>query len=256
MNTLSSSRPTGTNLRPALRLLGALALLTVVGAPALHAQAAPAAANSAAVPTLRNDWLTRHEKFNAIAKQGGVNLLFVGDSITDFWGSGSRGKPIWDKRYAPLKAANFGISGDRTEHVLWRLQNGNLDGIQPKVVVLMIGTNNLPADNTPAQIAEGVAAILKEIHTRCPASKVLLLGVFPRGEKANNPARAPIAEINRLIGKFDDGKQVHFLDIGAKFLTPDGTLTKEIMADALHPGLAGYQIWADAMQPKLDELLK
>lgn len=238
-------------MKPLVRLLPVLLLGLACSAVLRAADSAPV--NPAVVPTLRNDWLARHEGFNAIAKKGGVDLLFVGDSITDGWRSG--GKEIWTKRYEPLKAANFGISGDKTEHVLWRLKNGNLDGIQPKVAVVMIGTNNTGRD-TVAQIAEGVAAIVKEIRTRCPATKVLLLAVFPRMEKADAPVRAKIAEINGLIARLDDGKSVFFLDIGPKFLEADGTLPKSIMPDALHPNAAGYQIWADAMQDKLAELLK
>lgn len=236
-------------MKPLVRLLPVLLL----GLSVVLRAADPAPVNPAAVPTLRNDWLVRHEGFNAIAKKGGVDLLFVGDSITDGWRNG--GKAVWLERYEPLKAANFGIGGDKTEHVLWRLQNGNLDGIQPKVTVLMIGTNNTGRDTVP-QIAEGVTAIVNEIRTRCPATKILLLAIFPRSEKADAPVRAKIAEINGLIAKLDDGKSVFFLDIGQKFLEADGTLPKSIMPDALHPNAAGYQIWADAMQDKLAELLK
>jgi lysophospholipase L1-like esterase len=232
-----------------LRIILPALLIAVAGSAALRAEAP----NPAVVPTLRNDWLLRHEGFNAIAKKGGVDLLFVGDSITDAWRNA--GKAIWAERYEPLKAANFGISGDKTEHVLWRLQNGNLDGIQPKLAVLMIGTNNTGRDSAP-QIAEGVTAIVNEIHKRCPATKILLLAVFPRAENADNPVRAKIAEINSIIAKLDDGQKVFFLDIGQKFLTADGTLPKSIMPDALHPNANGYKIWAEAMQEKLDSLLK
>lgn len=235
-------------------VIAPLFAFALLGALSLHAQAAPApTANPATVPTLRNDWLVRHEGFNAIAKKGGVDLLFVGDSITDFWAKA--GNAIWAARYAPLKAANFGISGDKTEHVLWRLQNGNLDGIKPKVVVLMIGTNNAGRDSAP-QIAEGVTAIVLEIRKQSPATKILLLAVFPRSEKPDHPLRAKLAAVNATIAQLDDAKSVHFLDIGQKFLQADGVMSKEVMPDFLHPGAAGYQIWADAMQPKLDELLK
>lgn len=238
-------------MKPLVRLLPVLLLGLACSVVLRAADSAPV--NPATVPTLRNDWLARHEGFNAIAKKGGVDLLFVGDSITDSWRN--TGKAAWAQRYEPLKAANFGISGDKTEHVLWRLQNGNLDGIQPKVAVVMIGTNNTGRDSAP-QIAEGVTAIVKEIRTRCPATKILLLAIFPRTEKADAPIRAKLAEINGLIAQLDDGKGVFFLDIGQKFLEADGTLPKRIMPDALHPNTAGYWIWADAMQDKLAELLK
>lgn len=213
----------------------------------------PAAENSAVVPTLRNDWLQRHNGFVAEAKKGGIDLLFVGDSITDFWRN--RGKNVWNERYASLKAANFGISGDRTEHVLWRLQNGELQGIDPKVTVLMIGTNNL-GRNTVEQIAAGVTAIVDEIKKQLPHTRILLLAIFPRDEKPDSPSRTKIAAINAILSKLDDGgRSVAYLDIGQKFLQADGVLSPTIMPDFLHPNEKGYEIWADAMAPKLAALL-
>ncbi|MDP3069809.1 MAG: platelet-activating factor acetylhydrolase IB subunit [Opitutaceae bacterium] len=211
-------------------------------------------------------WVKRHEEFVALAKQGGVEVLFVGDSITDFWrreDKKSGGKKIWDQHFAPLKAANFGISGDRTQHVLWRLENGELEGISPKVVVLMIGTNNTGFErdgktvrNTPAETAEGVTAIVKKLRTALPQAKILLLGIFPRGEKPDHPQRRQIAEINAVIAKLADRKTVHYLDLGPRFLTATGALPKEFMPDFLHPGELGYEIWADAIKAPLAELLK
>jgi lysophospholipase L1-like esterase len=205
-------------------------------------------------------WLKRHEGFAEEAKKGGYEVLFQGDSITDGWRNG-KAKTIWDATFVPLKAANFGISGDRTQHVLWRLQNGEFDGItMPKVVVLMIGTNNIGQKENPEPAASpiaGVDAILKTIRTKSPMTKVLLIGVFPRSEKPDHAFRAVIKEINTAIAKHDDeGKTVKFLDIGEKFLQPDGTLTKEIMPDFLHLSEKGYQIWADAIKEPLAALLK
>lgn len=232
-------------MKPLMRLVPCVVAFALA-ALAAHAQTA----NPAAVAVPRQPWIDQSNGFNAIAKKGGIDVVFLGDSITEGWRGA--GKEVWAKHYAPLKAANFGIGGDRTEHVLWRLQNGNLDGITPKAVVLMIGTNNTGRDSAP-QIAEGITAIVKEIRTRTPSTKILLLGIFPRGEK---DARVKIGQINEIIAKLDDGKAVFFLDIGPKFLQPDGKLTREIMPDLLHPGPAGYQIWTDAMQAKLDELLR
>lgn len=223
--------------------------------------------NSAIKPVPRDaNWVKRHEGFVQIARQGGVNVLFVGDSITDFWRNDNPargGKPVWDREYAPLGAANFGISGDRTQHVLWRLQNGELDGIAPKAVVLMIGTNNTGFEpdkktprNTPAETIEGVKAIVSTLRTKLPAAKILLLAIFPRGEKPDHPQRAQIAEINAAIAKLADGQHVRFLDLGPKFLAADGTLPKDIMPDFLHPGLKGYEIWAAAMKEPLAERMK
>ncbi|MFN0075903.1 MAG: platelet-activating factor acetylhydrolase IB subunit [Prosthecobacter sp.] len=202
-------------------------------------------------------FIASHEKFVSIAKEGKAQLVFLGDSITAGWGSK---KDIWDKAFGAYTPANFGIGGDRTQHVLWRIQNGELDGIKPKAVVIMIGTNNSGQD--PAEgIAKGVTAIVETVRAKQPQAKILLLAVFPRGEKAStpekaNPGRDKLKQVNAIIAKLDDGKNIHFLDIGDKFLQPDGSLTKEIMPDFLHLSAAGYQIWADAIGPKLAELMK
>lgn len=231
------------------------------------ATAASALANTAIKPEPRDaNWVKRHEGFVEIARKGGVDLLFLGDSITDFWRRPephTGGKKIWDATYANQRAANFGISGDRTQHVLWRLQHGELDGISPKAVVLMIGTNNTGFErdtttprNTPAEAAEGVAAIVRTLRTKLPQTKILLLAVFPRGEKPDHPQRLQVAELNRLIAPLADGKNIRFLDIGQKFLNADGTMPKDIMPDFLHPGEKGYEIWAAAIKQPLAEMLK
>lgn len=201
-------------------------------------------------------WIERHKGFVEEARRGGIEVLFLGDSITDAWRS--TGRKIWDEHFAPLKAVNFGISGDRTQHVLWRLQNGELDGVRPKVVVLMIGTNNIGQRDPepPSSAVEGIKAIVREIHARSASTRVLLLGVFPRSEKPDHPHRAQIREINDAIAKLDDGgKTVRFLDIGGRFLGPDGTISKEIMPDFLHLSEKGYRLWAEALREPLRELL-
>src|SRR5262249_6520118 len=210
------------------------------------------------VPREKN-WLKRHEGFVAIAKRGGVDVLFVGDSITDAWGgeghsAKASGAKVFEKEFAPLKAANFGISGDRTEHVLWRLQNGELDGIEPKVLMLMIGTNNV-GRHSADEIAAGITAIVKEVHTRSPKTKVLLLGVFPRGEKPNE-IRDLLKEVNSSVAKLDDGgKTVRYLDIGSKFMDAEGTISPDIMPDGVHLTEKGYRIWAEAVKGPIQELL-
>jgi lysophospholipase L1-like esterase len=234
--------------------LGALAL-AAAGARAQDTATATKAKETATTKPVPRDesWMKRHESYLERARKGDVDLLFLGDSITQGWSSA---KGVWDRYYGPRKAANFGIGGDRTQHVLWRIENGELDGISPKVVVLMIGTNNSRDDPADA-IAEGVEAIVKDLREKLPRAKVLLLGVFPRGEKPDsNPAREKLAAVNERIKKLDDGgKTVKYLDIGGRFLNEDGTISKEIMPDFLHLSGKGYRIWADAMEPTLWSLL-
>ncbi len=212
-------------------------------------------------------WLKRHESFNDISKKGEAQLVFLGDSITQGW-EGS-GRDVWAAKWAPLKAANFGIGGDRTEHVIWRLQHGNFDGIKPKLVVLMIGTNNTGHQGRPSkehggavytspaeQTAEGVKMILDILGQKLPETKVLLLGIFPRGATKDDKMRQQNIATNNIISGFADGKRVHYMDIGSIFLQPDGTLPKEIMPDLLHLNAHGYQMWADAIEGKVKELMK
>jgi lysophospholipase L1-like esterase len=235
-------------------------LRTVFLAVVAAVAATTALANTALEPVPRDaNWLKRHEEFVALAKAGNIDVLFLGDSITDFWRN--RGKAVWDANFGSLHAANFGISADRTQHVLWRMAHGELDGIQPKVVVLLIGTNNTGIErdtkaprNTSAEAVQGVALIVHTLLTKLPTTKILLLGLFPRADAAGTPAQ--IGEVNAALAKMDDGKIVRYLDIGPKFLTPDGTLTKEIMPDLLHPSPAGYEIWAAAIKEPLAEMLR
>jgi lysophospholipase L1-like esterase len=202
-------------------------------------------------------WLSRHVGFVIEAKKGGIEVLFLGDSITDAWrNKGDKGgKEVWEKVFAPLKAANFGIGGDQTQHVLWRIERGEMQGIQPKVVVVMIGTNNLRG-NSDKEITAGIKAVVRAVHDKSPTTKVLLLGIFPRGATAEDKRRDRIVAINKEIAKLDDGKKVRYLDIGQKFLGENGTLSKEIMWDALHLTTRGYEIWAEAITPTLKEMLK
>jgi lysophospholipase L1-like esterase len=216
------------------------------------------AGNPAVVPVVRSTnspaWMARHEKFVEQAKLGGVDLLFMGDSITDNWRT--KGSNVWNKVYAPRHAANFGIGGDRTQHVLWRIEHAELEGINPKVIVVMIGTNNSNSDSEE-NVAEGVEKIVSEMRLHCPHSKVLLLAIFPRNKPTDKPGQMEkIKNINNKLSKLDDGKNIRFLNINEKFLGTEGKVTKEIMPDFLHPNENGYQIWADAMEPLLGEMLK
>jgi lysophospholipase L1-like esterase len=197
-------------------------------------------------------WTQKHESFLKRAKEGKVDVLFLGDSITEGWGNNA----VWQKAYAPLNAANFGIGGDTTENVLWRIQNGEIEGISPKVVVLMIGTNNFGLEgHAPDAVAKGVAAIVQTLRKKLASSKILLLAVFPRDEKPGSDFRARIKKLNEQIATLEDKKNVRFLDIGAKLANPDGTLAKEVMPDFLHLSEKGYQIWADAMDPLFKQLM-
>ena len=194
-----------------------------------------------------------HEQFVAKAKEGGVNLLFLGDSITQGWRNQAA---TWDDHFSKYKPANFGIGGDRTQHVLWRIENGELDGIKPKVIVLMIGTNNSLAD-PPDKIASGIEKIVKTAGDKTGA-KVLVLAIFPRGEPTNPDdvkRRETIRQVNERIKKLHDGRNVRYLDIGEKFINPDGTISPEIMKDKLHLTSKGYQIWAEALDEPLREMM-
>jgi lysophospholipase L1-like esterase len=224
-------------------------------------------ANYAVQPVLHPGTEKRHESFNIISKQGEAQLVFLGDSITHGWEG--KGKAIWTKEWAPLKAANFGIGGDRTEHVLWRLENGNFDGLKPKAIVVMIGTNNTGHQGRPQkelngavyecsaeQTAEGIKAILGQLRKKCPDAKILVLGIFPRGADKNDKFRQQNEATNAIVKGFADGQKVFFLDVGAKFLESDGTLSKTIMPDLLHPNEKGYQIWSDAIKADVLALLR
>ncbi len=215
--------------------------------------------NSATQAEPRDEkWLKQHEAYVAEAKKGGIDLLFLGDSITYGWRVS--GKSVWEKFYGLRHAADFGIPSDYIQHMLWRVQHGELDDIRPKVIVLLAGVNNVTSDptqprNSATEIVEGVSRLTKEIRSRLPRTKILLLGVFPFREK-EHPVRNTVKEINRGLAKIADGKKIRFLDIGDKFLGPDGTLPRDIMPDLLHPSAKGYEIWAEAMEPTLEKMLR
>jgi lysophospholipase L1-like esterase len=203
------------------------------------------------VPVPRDaNWLKRHEQINARAMEGDVLLIFLGDSITQGWNDNA----VWQRYYGSRKAMNAGIGGDQTQHVLWRLDNGNIDGISPKLAVIMIGTNN-SGGNTSEDIAAGIKAIVAKLRTKLPQTKILLLGIFPRGDKPDNPQRKVNMGANELAKSVADGKDVFYLDISDKFLEPDGTLSKDIMPDYLHLSEKGYEIWAKSIEAKVAELL-
>jgi lysophospholipase L1-like esterase len=214
-------------------------------------------------PEARHDkdwWLKAHQSFVDRAKKKDVDLLFLGDSITQGWGDNA----TWRRYYGPRDAANFGIGGDRTQHVLWRIEHGEIDGINPRLAVLMIGTNNIGA-NAPEEIAEGIKLIVMKLREKLPMTKVLVLGVFPRGdrvtreviEKTDSTKPSPVpGQINEIIAKLDDGKMIRFLDLQKAFLNEDGWIAKTLMPDYLHLSEAGYRHWAEAMEPTLWALMQ
>ena len=256
-----------------LIVLAVLSITTFVraqaAAPAAPATSAPAMKPQPAdVPAPKLDpktgepqkaFMDKHASYVERAKQGDIDILFMGDSITEGWNT--RGKDVWKGRYADRKAANFGIGGDRTQHVLWRAMDGELENIHPKVAVLMIGTNNIGRDIAKAdpaeEIAGGITKIVNLVREKTGA-KVLLLAIFPRsdGKDQIDAVQKRQHEVNDIIKKLDDGKNVRYLDLWDKFVGPDGkNVPKDMMADYLHPGDKGYGIWADAMEPLLSEML-
>jgi beta-glucosidase len=217
--------------------------------------------NPAIIPVSRTGSITNRQSLvlqRAKDGPGDYDIEFIGDSITQGWES--RGSNVWREFYGKRKVINLGVSGDRTEHVLWRFEQGQLDGVKAKVAVVMIGTNNSGKNKdgtdsyTDADILEGVTAIVNEIRRRQPDAKIILLGIFPRG-RTFSPQRGRLLEVNQALARLDDGKHIFYLDFGSQYIDNDGSISKDIMPDALHPNEAGYKIWANAMEPKLKQFL-
>jgi lysophospholipase L1-like esterase len=226
---------------------------------------APPRPNAAIIPQLNRGFMRAHSNFVAIAEKGDIDVLFMGDSITDWWRSAGRGqgangviplggKAVFEKHFGSMKVANFGIAGDTTQGVLWRLQNGEGRGYKPKAVMLMLGTNNT-GRNSPPEIAMGVANVVFELRKNFPEAKILLLAIFPRSGPESR-VRAQIAEINQMISALHDNQHVFYMDINSKFLAADGSIPQDIMSDGLHPTSKGYEIWAEAVRDTLVSYLK
>lgn len=203
------------------------------------------------------EWMRHHQDRARWCTEKKVDLLMVGDSIVFGWSR--KGKKIWDEYYSDRNAVNIGSSGDRTYHMLWHFQNGGLAGMKeqnPKVVLMMIGTNNrgIPELNG-ADTAYGILALLKEIHSQLPESKIVLMPIFPRGQTPDNSGRIRNDKINSIIRGYADDETVLWLDINHVFLDDKGNLKMDLMPDGLHPNEDGYRVWAEAMEPKLKELL-
>jgi lysophospholipase L1-like esterase len=205
------------------------------------------------------DWAERHAACVALMKSRQPEIVMLGDSITHFWGGdpvGGRrtGTDAWDRFFAGRRVVNLGYGWDRTENVLWRITHGEFDHASPKIVVVMIGTNNIEL-NTPDEIAAGITAICAELHRRAPAARILLLGIFPRGA-APDATRAKVGAVNERIARLDGRDGVTYLDIGKTFLEADGSISPDVMYDFLHPTAKGYAMWAAAMEPTVDRLMK
>jgi lysophospholipase L1-like esterase len=214
----------------------------------------PPGMSAAAVPTPRQEWFQRvQEKFDKTQGRQ-FDLVFDGDSIIAGWEWPERGLPVWTQRYAKFNPANFGIAGDMVQNLLWRLQQGELTGVDPKLIVLMTGTNNLQWD-TAENIGDGIKVLVGEYLKAAPRAHLLLLGILPRGG-TDDPIRAKITSINTMLSGLADGKRVSYLDLAPSFLSGDGSEIVGLFGpDSVHPTPKGYEVWADAMQPEIDKIL-
>ena len=258
-------------IRPSIFLI-ALAVIAASGAlPAQTnapvSQNAPVVTNAPAprvnpaiIPVARTGLATNRQAVvlhRAQEHPGKCDVVFIGDSIMQGWEDA--GKSVWTNYYGRRKCLNLGVGGDRTEHVLWRLAQGQLAGLKPKVAVLLIGTNNSNKNPdgsdqySPGEILAGVRAVINEIRARLPETKLVVFGIFPRGTSFS-PQRGKLLQVNQALAKLDDGKNIFYLDIGPQLIEADGTISKSMMRDALHPGERGYEIWAQALEPKLKQL--
>jgi N-acetylglucosamine-6-sulfatase len=240
-----------------------LSTLTLAVAAALL----PVGAAVAAPEVTKN--MTRHEKFNEDAQKGGYDVLFLGDSLTEGWefDAPNGGKPVWEKHIAPFKAAQFGIGGEKTNHLLWRVQNGNLAGAgDPKLIVLLIGTNdNWPTRRNrpnPVHTAENIRTLIAAIQKRKPDAKILLLGLLPAYKEPDAPLRKNNIKTNKIIKDFADGKKVFFLDFSGKLLAADGNLRGNnnqdkafFHKDGIHLRTPGYEAYAQAVVPEIKRIL-
>jgi len=197
-------------------------------------------------------WMGYHRNYVERARQGHIDLYFLGDSLTGQWLN--VGKNSWDRHFLSWHPANFGIGGDGTHHVLWRIQNGELENVHPKALVLMIGVNNLQFNPAP-EIASGIAAIVAEIRKQSPTTKILLLALLPHRFQPTHPLRLKSQQVNALLPALASDPHVKFLDLGHLFLAPDGTLPPTLMPDALHLSPQGYEILANGLTPTLTEWL-
>lgn len=197
-------------------------------------------------------WIGRHEAVCEAVQQGDPEVIFIGDSITHHWER--EGIDSWEAHFAKYKPVNMGFGGDRIQHLLWRLQNGELEAISPKLAVLLIGTNN-SADNTPEEIADGIGEVCSLIRRKLPETRILLLAIFPR-DTPGAPRRMVNEAVNRIIVGLDDGNAIRFSDLGRFLVDEAGVINKDLMEDLLHPTAAGYAAWAEVLSPVIENMLK
>lgn len=199
-------------------------------------------------------WYQKHADDVATAQQGKARVVFLGDSITEGW---DKVRPVWEREFAPYGAANFGIGGDLTQNLLWRLDHGAVEKLNPDVVVILIGVNNFLHNNADARDTfAGVQAVLDRALQGYPNAHIVLQGIFPYGEKAGTPERERVDATNKLIKTLADNSRVDYYDFGPVFLQEDGQISKTIMADYLHPTERGYELWAEQLSPVLSRLLE
>jgi lysophospholipase L1-like esterase len=224
----------------------------------LHYTPPPTPADEPRVRADRNSHIA-HQQLLAKAKAGGIDLYLEGDSITRRWGATDYPDLLahWNRTFHGWNAGDFAWGGDRTENILWRLENGELDGVHPKVIVLLAGTNNVgrePGDDAKVEdVTRGVKAIIDVCREKAPAATIVLTAIFPRND---NPAVVPtIDRINANLAKMADGKSIRFLDVNPRLADANGTLLEGMTMDGLHPTLKGYEVWAEGLRPILTELL-
>lgn len=207
-----------------------------------------------------NDWYSQFEAINQIGRDRKADLILLGNSITQGWGGEGRSvwtavPELWDSLLKPLNAANFGISGDRTQNILWRIQNGNFDQVKPKVIVLEIGVNNFH-DNSGKEIADGIQSIVRSLLKKVPSAKILLFGPLPAGTGNQDPNRQKYKEVHQIIRGLNNGKNVFYLNLDKQFLQADGSLTEGMMsADAIHLAPEGYRVWAGVIVKEAKRLM-
>jgi lysophospholipase L1-like esterase len=212
---------------------------------------------TAAAPAPRTDfWAQKSfERINGEVNTTPYRVLFFGDSITERWQMPLwDAKPVWDANMPKRGVLNAGVSGDRTEHLRWRFDHGNLDGPTPKGVIVLIGTNDIGSGRPPAEAAEGIRAVLLRLRDQLPTTRILLLGLWPRGATADDPLRQGVGEVNKLIQTCADGA-IAYADIGGVLLDSRGVLSKELSPDLLHFSGAGYERLVPKLDPLIDRLV-